>query len=179
MSEGPILAVSGTPGVGKTELCSILEKSGFVVLDLKDIARSHNCLGDEDPQDSASPIDIHALADAWSPEHAEKTAIDGHLSHLLEVDAIVLLPCEPSILEQRLSKRGYDKNKIQSNVEWEMTAGHWSELIEFEVDLPVLEADTTTQSAEELASTVMAWLESGFKYESLEQAARDAIDWLS
>jgi adenylate kinase len=179
MSEAPILAISGTPGVGKTKLCSFLNLSGFTVVDLKELAQTHGCLGEEDPKDGAAPIDIHALADAWNPAENEKIAIDGHLSHLLHVDGIVLLRCEPSILEQRLSSRGYDEHKVRSNVEWEMTAGHWSELIEFEVELPVLEMDTTSHSAEELSATVLAWVEGGCESLPLEKAVLEAIDWLS
>ena len=179
MSEATVLAVSGTPGVGKTELSNILTQSGFTVVDLKELAQTHQCLGEEDPKDWASPIDIHALADVWTPDEEEKMVIDGHLSHLLHVDGIVLLRCQPSILEQRLSLRGYDEAKVQANVEWEMTAGHWSELIEFEVQLPVLELDTTSRSAEELAANVVAWMESGCESPPLEKAVLEAIDWLS
>ena len=77
MSEAPILAISGTPGVGKTKLCSFLNLSGFTVVDLKELAQTHGCLGEEDPKDGAAPIDIHALADAWNPDENEKIAIDG------------------------------------------------------------------------------------------------------
>lgn len=179
MSETRTIAVSGTPGVGKTELCAVLERSGLAVLSLRDLAQSLDCLGAEDPDDGASPIDIHALADAWEFNGDKSTALDGHLSHLMDVDGIILLRCAPLILKQRLSERGYGEGKIRSNVEWEMTSGHWSELMEFEVEIPILEVDTTSQSAEEVAAIVMAWLNGGCKGAPLEDAMREAIDWLS
>lgn len=179
MSEIRTIAVSGTPGVGKTELCSVLERSGWSVLSLRDLAQSLDCLGAEDPDDGASPIDIHALADAWEFNGDKSTVLDGHLSHLMDVDGIVLLRCAPSTLQQRLSERGYGEGKVRSNVEWEMTSGHWSELVEFEVDIPILEVDTTSQSAEDAAAMVMDWLNDGCKGAPLEEAIRGAIDWLS
>jgi adenylate kinase len=179
MSEIRAIAVSGTPGVGKTDLCAALAGSGFTVLGLRDLAESLDCLGPEDPDDGASPIDIHALADAWEFNGDEATVIDGHLSHLMDVDGIVLLRCAPATLEERLSKRGYDEAKIRANVEWEMTSGHWSELMEFEVETPILEVDTTSQSAEQVAAVVKAWLGDGCKSAPLEEAVLESIDWLS
>ena len=179
MSEILAIAVSGTPGVGKTDLCAALAVSGFTVLCLRGLAESLDCLGPEDPDDGASPIDIHALADAWEFNGDEATAIDGHLSHLMDVDGIVLLRCAPTTLEERLSKRGYNEAKIRANVEWEMTSGHWSELMEFEVETPILEVDTTSQSAEQVAAVVKAWLSDGCKSVPLKEAVLGSIDWLS
>ena len=68
--------------------------------------------------------------------------IDGHLSHYLEVDAVAILRCEPSILRERLNRRGYPEWKIESNVEWEIIGSSWSD-IENE---HVAEFDTSSKS---------------------------------
>ena len=59
-----------------------------------------------------------------------------------------------------------------------MTAGHWAELLEFEVELPVLELDAGHLSSEELAGEVEAWCGEGLPSQSIEDGAVDAIDWL-
>ena len=46
--------------------------------------------------------------------------IDGHVSHLLDVDYIVVLRCNPEIISKRLEERNYNKNKIKENVEAEI-----------------------------------------------------------
>ena len=138
-----VLAVSGTPGTGKTTLCEAMEGEGWQVLSLADLAEEHDCMGPVDEADGAAPIDVHRLAETWEAPVEGRWLVDGHLAHLLEVDGVVLLRCQPSVLNERLSARGYEARKVKANVEWEMTAGHWAELMEFEIDLPLLELDTT------------------------------------
>ena len=178
MDEHCVLAISGTPGVGKSSLCAVLEERGWSVLSLATLADEHGCLDDIDTEDGAAPIDIHRLAEAWEASSSGRWVVDGHLSHLLNVSGIVLLRCAPSTLKQRLEARGYPVGKIRANVEWEMTAGHWAELLEFEVELPVLELDAGHHSTEELAGEVEAWCGEGLPSQSIEDGAVDAIDWL-
>ena len=104
--------------------------------------------------------------------------VDGHLSHFLDVDAIVVLRCSPSVLSQRLTQRGYGEAKVCANVEWEMTAGHWAELSEFEVDLPLLELDAGANQTETLGHRIEAWVEEGMPSEALDAHVSSAIDWL-
>ena len=172
-----VLAVSGTPGTGKTTLCEALAAAGWQVLSLAALAEEHGCMGPVDEADGAAPIDVHRLAEAWEAPEEGRWLIDGHLAHLLEVDGIVLLRCRPSVLNDRLSARGYEARKVKANVEWEMTAGHWAELMEFEIELPLLELDTTGDGGD-LSGRVQAWAEDGLAALPLTEQALDAIDWL-
>jgi len=179
MGRSCVLAVSGTPGAGKTRLCAEMALNGWKVLSLADLAREHGCLGSVDDEDGAAPIDVHQLADAWIPPSEGRWLVDGHLSHLLDLDGIVLLRCSPAVLEQRLFERGYSADKVRSNVEWEMVAGHWSELMEFEIEYPLLELDAGAVSTSELVKRVSAWVEGGLDSPSPGGQANAAIDWLS
>jgi hypothetical protein len=60
-----------------------------------------------------------------------------------------------------------------------MTAGHWSELMEFEIELPVLEMDSSETDVDQLADDLEAWLNKNCPFEGMEAAARGAIDWLA
>jgi adenylate kinase len=179
MDEPCVLALTGTPGVGKTTVASWLQAQGWGLLSVADLADSHGCLDEVDPKDGAAPIDIQALDEAWEPPRLGRWVVDGHLSHFLNVDAIVVLRCSPSVLSQRLTQRGYGEAKVRANVEWEMTAGHWAELEEFEVDVPLLELDAGANESETLGHRIMTWVEDGMPSEALEAHVSSAIDWLA
>jgi len=179
MTDACVLALSGTPGVGKTTLASCLKARGWNMLHVDDLARDLDCLDPIDPDDGASPVDIHRLADAWVAPEEGRWVVDGHLSHLLDLHGIVLLRCHPDAVASRLEARGYSSTKVQANVEWELVAGHWSELLEFEIDLPVKEFVTTSTEPEDLALEVEAWVKDGLPWEGLEAQAVGAVDWLN
>ena len=103
--------------------------------------------------------------------------IDGHLSHFLDVDAIIVLRCAPAKLRARLESRGYDEAKVNANVEWELIAGTWSEIAEFEINVPILELDSSTLPSEELVEKVLGWVNADFK--DNRTTISNAIDWLS
>lgn len=179
MGRSCVLAVSGTPGTGKTRLCTEMALNGWEVLSLAELAQEHGCLGSVDGEDGAAPIDVHRLADAWTPPSEGRWLVDGHLSHLLDLDGIVLLRCSPTVLERRLSDRGYTVEKVRANVEWEMVAGHWAELIEFEIEYPLLELDAGAVGTSALIERISAWVEAGLDSPAPEGQADAAIDWLS
>ena len=85
------------------------------VLRLVDLAEQYGCLGEVDERDGAAPVDIHRLEEVWDAPGAGRWVIDGHLSHLLEVDGVVLLRCSPPVLSNRLEGRSYaeEKNTVQ------------------------------------------------------------------
>ncbi len=113
---GPIVAVTGTPGCGKTTLC---KKFQFSVKSVRELAEEYDCIDEIDPLDGASPIDIEKLAKSidWG---ASPLIVDGHLSHLLPVDAAIIVRCNPNVLQERLESREYSSEKIQSNLESEL-----------------------------------------------------------
>jgi broad-specificity NMP kinase len=94
------------------------------------------------------------------------------------VDGVVLLRCRPSTLQDRLLQRQYADAKIRANVEWEMTSGHWAELLEFEIELPVAEYDTASMTIEAVAEAIDAWSKAGLPAAEFDQQASEAIDWL-
>ena len=176
MREGCRVALSGTPGTGKTTISSLLQSEGFDVLSLEKIADKHNCLGDLDSSDDSKPIDIELLIsilrNAWDIMPENITIIDGHLSHLLPCDHTIILRCKPDILEDRLVKRGYSKGKIQANVEWELIGSAWNDNEDRD---GWLELDTTELTENEVKERVIKWIADDFK----PNASDTDIDWIA
>ena len=170
-------AITGSPAVGKSALANLLETDGWNVESVADLAKQFSCEGDYDKMMDSVEIDIHKLAENFIPTSDQNTIIDGHLSHFLEVDAIIVLRCEPEKLRIRLESRDYSEAKVNANVEWELIAGTWSEIAEFEISIPILELDSTTSTAEELVEMVNFWIEGDFT--SNLTMISDAIDWLA
>jgi adenylate kinase len=170
------LALTGTPGTGKTTIAALLSKAGFVVVTIEELAKIADALGDIDPADNAHPVDLDILCDSldelWKPAPTEPEIIDGHLSHHLPADAVVVLRCDPATLRERLSERGYSSAKVESNVEWELLGGAWNER---EGDSPWSEFDTTTEDADSVVKSILAWISDGFKPASPE----GVIDWIA
>ena len=110
------MALTGTPGVGKTTISSLLADVGYHVETTEEIAERFGCIGDIDPQDGARPIDIDDLNakihSEWKNDPIKSIVIDGHLSHLLPVDCVVILRCSPSVLRTRLSGRSYEEETL-------------------------------------------------------------------
>ena len=171
----PIIAITGTPAVGKTTVVEFFTDANFTIVSVKDLAKQYDCEGDFDEGTQSIDIDIHRLAEQFEADSLGDTIVDGHLSHFLEVDAIVMLRCNPSTLQERLAKRGYSEQKITANVEWEMVAGTWSEIIEFELDQPILELDTTNCDPIEIYEKINQWINDGYDQDLIQTR----IDWLA
>ena len=170
-----IIAITGTPGVGKTTIAELFSEGDFTILSVKDLAKQYGCEGDFDESTQSMDIDIHRLAEQFESNLLDDAIVDGHLSHFLEVDGIVILRCNPSVLQERLAKRDYSESKIKANVEWEMIAGTWSEIIEFELDQPILELDTTNCDPNEAYEKIIEWINDGHSQGPIQTR----IDWLA
>ena len=106
------IAVTGIPGCGKTTFCNYLKQEKISVLDL---AKANNAILLENSRVETVEIDLEKLNKSlkldWKESPSENLFIDGHLSHHLPVDRIILLRCRPYILEERLKKRNWPENK--------------------------------------------------------------------
>ena len=170
MGTGHRIAITGTPGCGKTTLCTQAAETGISVQAVAVIAYRHGLLGNPDPDDGAAPIDTEALTEAlaaseWVERSDAVTLIDGHLSHLLPVDAVILLRCHPEVLQQRLIERGYSESKVNENVEAELIGSIAAECLTSAAEggTPMLEVDMTTIQSEDVLGVMSAWIADGFK----------------
>lgn len=162
-----IIALTGTPGTGKTAVSRILKKKGFAVIDLNSEIRKRKLYSAYDRKRKTYVADFGKIERFLKKElkqekYENKTIIiDSHLSHLLPsriVDFVVVLRCEPAELERRLSERGWSAEKIRENVEAEIIG-----LIEYEARKKhgkVFAVDATRLKPEQAAEKIKKLLKS-------------------
>ncbi len=151
-----LIALTGTPGTGKTSIAKILEKDYTVVyLKAYEDARLY-----WDDERESYVVDIELLKkEVQKLKGEEKIIIEGHYSHEMPVDMVIVLRCHPQELERRLEKRGYRKEKIKENVEAEAMSLITSEAIIRHGKNKVFEVDTTGRDEMDVAKDVKRIIE--------------------
>ncbi len=160
-----MIALTGTPGTGKTTVAELLKKRGHEVISVLEMARKHGCILDEEGDEVE--IDVERLAN-----FRFDGIVEGHLSHYLHPDITIVLRCNPLILKERLADRGWDEEKLMENVEAELLDVILVEAIEMNYN--VFEVDTTSMTPEEVADVV----ENIISGEG-EEYRPGRVDWLS
>jgi adenylate kinase len=124
-----VIAVTGTPGTGKTTFSKKLAKQlGFDYIDVNALIEKEKIDDGYDEERDAKEVDTDkltlALSKAIGKARKKKgVIIDSHLSHYLppmKVDMCVVCKCELLELKKRLAKKGYDKGKIAENMDAEI-----------------------------------------------------------
>ena len=146
-----IIAITGTPGTGKTELGKELALRKMNVIFLSDFIRENGLLGEYDGEMGTYDVETEEL-DAALEEFSvlpETYYAEGHLSHFLTCSAVIVIRCDPDVLAARLAERGYGEEKVKENVQAEIL-----DVILCEADssdIPVYELDSTSRTSGELA----------------------------
>ena len=116
------VALTGTPGTGKTTVGDLLSTQGYLVIHLTDIEKK--CVVGMDTKRGCHIYDIKLLDQYLHTDplvvQKDVCIVEGHLSHLLsDVSNIIILRCHPDALKKRLESKGYTSLKIQENLEAE------------------------------------------------------------
>jgi len=172
------VAITGTPGTGKTSLAENLHSSGYSTVSVKELALELDCsMADADGDEMV--IDVSSLAAKLHGHLAgmgDPLFIEGHLSHFLPVDAVIVLRTSPLVLKERLAERGYGEEKLRENLEAEGVGVCLSEAVE--TGLPVAELDTTILSVDETAKLTLRLVDSLRAGEELDAHKPGNIDWM-
>ncbi len=117
-----IIAVSGTPGTGKTKLAKGLAKAlNYRYLDVKKLIDEKKIGSGYDRKRKCKIVDTGKLNKALI-ELIRKNpdlVIDSHLSHYLPneyVHKCIITTCGLDVLKKRLEDRGYAKGKVAENL---------------------------------------------------------------
>ena len=151
------MAVSGTPGTGKSVFARTLAKKlDAQLVDLNALIKKRKIYKkDADGTLIADPIKVRAEFARLIKSLRGPVVVEGLLAHFLQptyISHIVVLRTKPSVLEKRLRKRGYVLKKIKDNVEsealsiilWEAVKIHGAKKV-YEIDTTKLKVETAVK----------------------------------
>ncbi len=125
-----IIALTGTPGTGKTTVCDFISEHSqyrkrYSIIDLNKLILDEKLYTGKDEKRNSFDADMDKLEMRVKQIIARTsdirdTIMEGHLSHFLPADAIIVLRASPMALRKRLGKRreySFEKVKENANAE--------------------------------------------------------------
>lgn len=148
-----MVCITGTPGTGKSAVSEILRDKGYRVDSQNETAKKYIICSD-----FSRDTDI-VDEDKWIEDFEPfEGIIEGHITHYLPCDSVVVLRCRPDILKERLIKRGYGPEKVLENVMAEALDVVLIEALEEHSRDSLLEIDTTKKSPEQTADEISKFM---------------------
>ncbi len=147
------VAVTGTPGTGKTTATETLD-TDLDVVHLNEVIREEGLYERIDEDRDSVVVDLDAASD-WL-EDRDDVVIDSHLAHHFDADRVVVLRCRPDVLEERLIERGEAEASAAENAESEALDVILSEAVDAHGVEFVYEIEATDRTPEEVATEIQA-----------------------
>lgn len=120
------IIITGTPGTGKSSHIELLKKKlpELTYVDIKDVIKEHDCVIDYDDERKADIVDEDKVVDALEDKLDDgNLVIDWHVCDAFpesQIDLVVVLRTDNSILYERLKDRKYNDQKINENIDAEI-----------------------------------------------------------
>ncbi len=172
-----LIAITGTPGTGKTSASKILEKKDYKVIDLNKLALENQFINGKDKKRNSNIVDIDKLNNYFDEFKSEAVVfIDSHLSHFIsKADKVIILRCIPKKLKKNLEKKNWKDEKIKENIEAEILDVILSEATEIHDSSNIYEIDTSEKKVSEVADIIIELTEKDFK--NIKNYNIGKIDW--
>lgn len=176
-----VIAISGTPGTGKTDVGQLLvTRLNATLIELSHLAKEQQLLIGEDADRETLIADTeklqHYLVNLIS-ESPETYVIVGHFADEVPeklLEFLVVLRCNPITLTQRLRSRQWSQSKILENVQAEILGECTMQALLRHKRDKVFEIDTTEATLEEVVEAIEV-IQTGTSHEYTV----GRISWLS
>lgn len=176
-----VIAISGTPGTGKTDVGQLLvTRLNATLIELSHLAKEQQLLIGEDADRETLIADTeklqHYLVNLIS-ESPETYVIVGHFADEVPeklLEFLVVLRCNPITLTQRLRSRQWLQSKILENVQAEILGECTMQALLRHKRDKVFEIDTTEATLEEVVEAIEV-IQTGTSHEYTV----GRISWLS
>lgn len=145
------VAVTGTPGTGKTTATERLDEK---VIHLNEVIREENLYTKTDTERDSLVADFDGIGDWLGERDTANAVVESHLVHHFETDRVVVLRCHPETLQQRLRERGEPEAKARENAEAEALDVILSEAVDRHGEEQVHEIDTTDRDPDAVAHEI-------------------------
>jgi len=176
-----LVAITGTPGTGKSSITSYLENKGHIVLRLNEIAIENKFIIGYDKERRCYVIDVKKLSNHINEKYGNLKDIiflDGHISHLVDnLDIVIVLRTDPKELKDRLLRKKWGKQKIRENLEAEILDIITIEALEKYPAKKIYEIDTTNKEIPEVSSIILNIIYGRFKNNKMYAVGK--INWLN
>jgi adenylate kinase len=150
------VAVTGTPGTGKTTATELLD-TDLDVIHLNEVIRKEGLTTGHDDDRESVIADLDAVAD-WLAGR-EDVLFESHLAHQFSADRVVVCRCHPEQLEGRLASRGESEASVAENAESEALDIILSEAVQEHGTESVYEIETTDRTPEAVTAEIAAVIE--------------------
>jgi len=147
------VAVTGTPGTGKTTATELLA-SDFEVVHLNEVIRDQELTTGHDDERDTLVADLDAV-ESWLGDR-EDVVVESHLAHEFDADRVVVLRCAPEVIERRLRERGESAESARENAESEALDVILGHAVQNHGEDSVYEIETTDRSPESVAAAIEA-----------------------
>lgn len=172
------VAITGTPGTGKTSVATALKKQGYTIVRLHTLARKNNCIVGFDKKRNSQLIDIDKVNSIVTKNFRTDALVffEGHIAHLLiSMEKVIILRCHPKELKKRLMRKRWSQKKVLENVQAEIIDVILCESAKQHPFENIFEFDTTKKSVEEVTAAINEIVKNDFRPTTSYSIGQ--IDW--
>ena len=168
----PRCALTGTPGTGKTSISKLLKT------EVIHLSNYYEASSEGKTNSGEWLIDLDKMNNLVKKLELDEVFYEGHTSHTLDnLDMVILLRCDPSILMDRLTLRNYSEEKITENLEAEALNIIYSEAMEHISKEKIFQLDTTYSQPQESAKKLMNFISGNIKLDETFDYSERIMDW--